>query len=273
MPETENAVHVFDAAVELTAIDAGRYTGNTHPAYANMVGPFGGVTAATMLRAIQLHPEVFGTPLSLTVNYAAAIQYGEFEVVARPVRTNRSSQHWAIELSQDGSVTTTATAVFGNRRDTWASTELAAPAALPEHETAVTPFPDFVEWGKNYEMRFVEGPIPGLDAAPYPDSISTLWVRDQPARPLDFTSLTALCDVFYPRAFLRRGHALPAGTVTLTIYFHADATEIETQRDRPILATARSNRFGQNYFDQTAHLWSTNDTLLATAHQLVYFKA
>lgn len=273
MPETENAVHVFDAAVELTAIDAGRYTGNTHPAYANMVGPFGGVTAATMLQAVRLHPEVLGTPLSLTVNFAAAIAYGEFEVVARPVRTNRSSQHWVVELTQGGSVTTTATAVFGNRKDTWASTELAAPTAPPADEVAATPFPDFVAWGKNYEMRFVEGPIPGADAAPHPDSTSTLWVRDEPARPLDFTSLTALCDVFYPRAFLRRGHALPAGTVTLTIYFHADAAEIEAQSDHPILATARSNRFGKNYFDQTAHLWGSDDTLLATSHQLVYFKA
>ncbi len=79
--------------------------------------------------------------------------------------------------------------------------------------------------------------------------------------------------MFYPRAFLRRGHALPAGTVTLTIYYHADATEIEAQSDQPILATARSNRFGKNYFDQTAHLWGSGDTLLATAHQLVYFKA
>ncbi len=164
MPETENAVHVFDAAVELTAIDAGRYTGNTHPAYANMVGPFGGVTAATLLRAVQLHPEVLGTPLSLTVNYAAAIAYGEFEVVARPVRTNRSSQHWTVELTQDGSVTTTATAVFGNRKDTWESTELPAPTAPPADEVAAVPFPDFVAWGKNYDMRFVEGPIPGADA-------------------------------------------------------------------------------------------------------------
>ncbi|WP_435278621.1 acyl-CoA thioesterase [Rhodococcus yananensis] len=273
MPETENATHVFDAAVDLTTIDAGRYTGSTHPAYANMVGPFGGITAATLLNAVRLHPEVLGQPLSLTVNFAAPIEYGDFEVTAHPVRTNRSSQHWTIELTQDGVVTTTATAVFGKRRETWSSTELGRPTAPPAHDVDVRPMSDFVKWVGNYEMRFVDGGIPGPDAGPHPDSTSTLWVRDEPARPLDFTSLTALCDVFYPRAFLRRGHALPAGTVTLTIYFHADAAELAAQSDLPVLATARSNRFGQNYFDQTAHLWGVDDTLLATSHQLVYFKA
>lgn len=273
MAGTDDAVHVLDDAVQLTAIDAGRYTGSTHPAYANMVGPFGGVTAATLLQAVRLHPEVLGQPLSLTVNFAAPIAYGDFEVTARPVRTNRSSQHWTIELTQDGAVTTTATAVFGNRRETWSSTELDRPTAPPADDVDAFPFPDFVKWVGNYEMRFVEGAIPGSDAAPRPDSTSTLWVRDEPPRPLDFTSLTALCDVFYPRAFLRKGHALPAGTVTLTIYFHADSSELDAQADRPVLATARSNRFGHNYFDQTAHLWGTDDTLLATAHQLVYFKA
>ena len=41
--------HPFDLAVRLTAAGEGAYTGRTHPAYANQVGPFGGVIAATLL--------------------------------------------------------------------------------------------------------------------------------------------------------------------------------------------------------------------------------
>ncbi len=65
-----------------------------------MVGPFGGTTAATALRAILLHPALLGEPVALTVNYAAAMAEGPFSVTARPVRTNRSTQHWTVELSQ-----------------------------------------------------------------------------------------------------------------------------------------------------------------------------
>ncbi|MFD0852483.1 hypothetical protein ACFQ07_09630, partial [Actinomadura adrarensis] len=91
-------------------------------------------------------------------------------------------------------------------------------------------------------------------------------------RPLDAPALAALCDVFYPRVFLRRGQLAAAGTVSLTIYFHADSDEIASQKDDFVLASGRSNRFSRGYYDQSAHLWGRDGTLLASTHQLVYFK-
>lgn len=267
--------HPFDAAIALKPADPAEdtYTGQTHPAYANMVGPYGGVTAATLLEAVQLHPERLGVPVSLTVNFAGPVADGEFTVSARPSRTNRSTQHWSLVLSQDDQVVTTATAVYAARRDTWADTETAMPE-VPAPDTApLTPMPDYVEWAKNYEMRFLDGAVPSLEGAPeVSDSTTTLWVRDAPARRLDFPALTSLCDVFYPRVFLRRGQAVPAGTVSLTIYFHADEDALAVQGARPVLARAHSNRFGRGYFDQSACLWGSDGHLLATTHQLVYFK-
>jgi hypothetical protein len=34
-----------------------------------MVGPYGGITAATLLKSVQQHPERLGEPLSLTVRW------------------------------------------------------------------------------------------------------------------------------------------------------------------------------------------------------------
>ena len=65
-----------------------------------MVGPFGGITAAQMLQAVLQHPQRLGDPVSLTVNFAAALADGPFTVQARPARTNRSTQHWVIEMLQ-----------------------------------------------------------------------------------------------------------------------------------------------------------------------------
>jgi hypothetical protein len=42
-------------------------------------------------------------------------------------------------------------------------------------------------------------------------SLSQLWMRDAPPRPLDFCSLAALADVFFPRVWLRRARQVPAG--------------------------------------------------------------
>ena len=99
-----------------------------------MVGPFGGITAAVLLRAIETHPDHIGEPLALTVNFTAPIADGGFDISLRAARTNRTNQHWIAELSQDGAVTTTATAVFGVRRDTWANTEAHPPTAPPPEQ-------------------------------------------------------------------------------------------------------------------------------------------
>ena len=104
------------------------------------------------------------------------------------------------------------------------------------------------------------------------DSETLLWTRDNPARPLDFASLTALGDVFAPRIFHRRQRFTPAGTVSLTHYFHADTEQLARAGDRHVLGHARATRMHNNYSDQVAHLWSDDGQLLLTTTQVAYFK-
>lgn len=260
----------FDKAIDLQPAGHGRFRGSTTPEWANMVGPFGGITAATLVRAVQLHPERHGQPIAVTVNYVAPIADGDYDIDTTLVKTNRSNQHWIVTLSQGGETKTTATAVFGLRRDTWSDTEIAPPAAAAPEELAeaVSPLP----WFTNYDMRFVDGAMPSMDGTESASSTTTLWVRNDPPRPLDFPALTAISDVFYPRVFLRRGQFIPAGTVTITVYFHADGDQIDSSGDDFVLGTARAHQLSRGYFDQTAHLWNRGGTLLATSHQFVYFK-
>ena len=84
----------FDRAVALAPQPDGSFLGHTSPAYANMVGPFGGITAAQALNAVLQHPQRLGDPVAFTVNFCAAMADGPFTALARPVRTNRSTQHW-----------------------------------------------------------------------------------------------------------------------------------------------------------------------------------
>lgn len=273
MKSTETLTHPLDLATELERSDEGVFLGHTAAGYSNMVGPFGGITAATLLRAVLDDPRRVGDPLSITVNYAGPIADGPFTIDADPVRTNRTTQHWMLTLRQHGAVATTATVVSGLRRQTWTDTEISPPAVPAADAVAVTELPEFPSWMRNYEMRFVEGTGPvSPDATEQPTSTTTLWVRDTPTRTLDFLALTALGDVFFPRVMVRRGAFAPASTVSLTIYFHAGSEALTAQADRPILATARAQHFGDGFFDQTAQLWSDTGEPLAISHQLVYFK-
>jgi hypothetical protein len=51
-PVSMTMPHAFDQAIVLTPTAVGMFTGATSSAYANRVGPFGGVTAATALNAV-----------------------------------------------------------------------------------------------------------------------------------------------------------------------------------------------------------------------------
>ncbi len=268
-------VHPFDIATCLTGASE-NFRGQTSEHYDNMVGPFGGITAATILRAALDHSSCKGEPLALTVNYVAPITNGDFDINVKLVRTNRSTQHWIIELSQQSRISATATIVFADRRETWSSTELQFPSVPDAKKIECISNEMFPTWLKNYDIRLIQGGIPPMitieNEEAFVDSASIQWIRDEPRRPIDFLSLTAISDTFFPRIYVRRNQFVPAGTVSLTVYFHADATALSAHGDKEVLGHARAKRFHNNYFDQTAEVWTSSGELLATSNQVVYFK-
>jgi acyl-CoA thioesterase len=268
-----NPQHPFDAAIHLEEQSEGRWRGHTHEAYGNMVGPFGGATAATALAAVLAHPARLGEPIALTVNYAGPVAQGAFDVEAVAVRTNRSTQHWQVQLRQGAEVVATASAVLATRRDTWSAVEAGFPQVAPPEGIVRTPPLDRVRWTSAYDMRFVQGPLQmASPPATGQDSVSLLWVRDEPPRALDFCSLAALCDVFFPRIFVKRASWVPIGTVSFTVYFHADGATLAAIGSQHLLAHARAQQFRNGYFDQSAELWGRGGELLAVTHQIVYYK-
>lgn len=274
---TEVAAHPFDEAIRLAPVSDHVFEGQTHPGYANMVGPYGGVTAAQVINAVLIHPERLGEPIALTVNFAAALADGPLRVEARPARTNRSTQHWEIQMRQTApggeAVVATATAVTALRRQTLRVTEQAMPEVPAPHDVPRPTAKARVEWVKRYEMRPIEGGFPqswsGQDEG---SSRSRLWVRDNPPRNLDFASLTAMADVFFPRIWLRRAQLVPLGTVSMTVYFHASAQQLAECGEDHLLGQVQGQAFADGFFDHSGQLWSQSGHLLATTHQVVYFK-
>lgn len=287
MQENDNGVHPLDNALALSPVDAGRWHGQTSAAYANMVGPFGGTTAATLLAAVLAEADVLGEPVALTVNFAAPVADGPFTVVTRALRTNRSTQHWFVEMIQEGATVASATAVTALRRETWGETDADFPQVPPAAELGPPRPAKRPPWTRHYDMRFVDGdpwgeggngPLreggngPSKEGSGGHPSRSRLWMRDEPPRPLDFLSLAALCDVFLPRIFVRRPKLVPIGTVSMTTYFHATKEDLEAVGSEHVLGVAQANHFGRGYFDQSAEVWANSGVLLASTHQVVYYK-
>jgi hypothetical protein len=60
--------------------------------------------------------------------------------------------------------------------------------------------------------------------------------------------------------------------VSMTVYFHAGLAELAATGTGHVLGQAQAQAFGRGYFDQTAQLWNEAGDLLATSHQVVYYK-
>jgi acyl-coenzyme A thioesterase PaaI-like protein len=266
--------HPLDRATALTRLGPERLESRTSEDYANMGGPFGGFTAAVLLRAVMEDARRQGPPVALTVNYCAAIADGTFEISCRERRTGKSTQHWSLELTQGDRVAATASVVCGARRPVWSHhpatpPNIASPDQVPVFDTSAR-----VGWLRRYEMRFAKGVVDfqPRDPTDLRDPTSLLWLRDYPPRTLDFVALAALSDAFIIRAFVVRSVFVPVGTITLTTYFHADEAALTAQDSEPLLGIATAHTFAEGFADQTAQLWGKGDRLLATSSQIVWYK-
>ena len=265
--------NIFDEAIALAAVNQGHYQGSTHPDWENMVGPFGGITAAVLLQSVMLDVRRLGDPISLTVNFCAGVTSGPFEIKASPARTNRSTQHWTMALLQEGQTVITATAVTAARRETWSTTDAPMPAVGKPSDYAVKANAPMA-WTKRYEVRPIQGPLPDVWDGQESSSLTQQWVRNAQARPLDLLSLSALCDSFFPRIFVRRATRVPIGTVSMTCYFHCNDTQlaVHTRDQEFLLCQAQGQAFRNGFFDQTGLLWTESGMLVASTSQIVYYK-
>ena len=274
MSDTVTLLHPFDDAVRLEPVGEGVFRGATSPAYWNMAGPFGGATAAIMLKAVMDHPQRRGRPVAQTVNFCAAVAEGAFEVHVRLVRDGRSTQHWQVEMRQGEAVATTASVVTGAERDTWSHAPAAPPPMPPPEDLPALDTAARVGWRGRYEFRYERGApmvFEGGAEAPQPAQ-SRNWVRDEPPRPLDFVALASICDTFVVKILQVRGDVPPVGTVSLTTYFMADEAALARQGARPVLGVSDVRAFRHGFNDQSAEIWSDDGQLLAVSHQVVWFK-
>jgi len=266
--------HPLDEALRLERLEEGLWRGAPARPYANMAGPFGGWTAAILLNAVMLDERRLADPIALTVNYCAAILAEPFVIEAKLQRGGRTTQHWSLELKQEGAVAATASVVCGVRKPVWSHAAARASEAprwdaLPRASMAERP-----EWTRRYYMRFAAG---GLDDFPRADgeirsARSLVWLQDFPARPLDFPALAALSDAFFVRIMVARGTWQPMATVTLTSYFHLGDEELRALGAAPLLGEADGAVFRGGFADQSCSLWSEDGRLVANGVQATWYK-
>lgn len=270
-----SSTQAFDRALAFSKIADGRLRGETVPEYGNFTGQFGGITAATLLKAALDEGRAEGAPVSLTVNYTAAVKPGPFEIAVRAIRLGRTLQHWGLDMMQGDTVAATALVTLGQRGESWSHAPLKAPEAPKPDTVTALDTSEWRGWATQYDFRFIEGSTAHLrDKPPLAspgDARSLLWLRHKHLRPLDFPGLACMSDAFFVRMIQVRNTFPAMGTVSLTTQFHADAATLAAQGDRAVLCAVDSRVFRNHFHDQSADLWSADGVLLATSHQMVWY--
>jgi acyl-CoA thioesterase len=135
----------------------------------------------------------------------------------------------------------------------------------PEHLEAFFP-PNNV--GQRTDMRAVHGFPPFAR----PDTSSLHWTRETSGRSVDYVQLTFLADSYPPRSWYWSEERQPSATITLSVYFHATATEMAAVGDDYVLIEATGTRGADSTSGQQARLWSRRGELLATTEQLAWYR-
>ena len=260
---------VFDQSLALTAAGPGRWQGVASPRYEAVIGVFGGWTVALLLKAVLDAPEAVGSPVSITVNFIAALPPGaDFVITVTRLGATRSLAHWRCDLHLADTQTFVATAIviMASRRDSDARTEAAMPQ-VPPPETLEAFFPPFAK----------QPPLESRSPMPPPpfnklDTRTLSWERDASGRAIDALTLALLSDLGAPRVYLVSPGPRPSATLTLAVTFLAGPAELAACGDDFILADMVATRFEQSTCGSRKDMWSRGGTLLATSEQLCWFR-
>ncbi len=267
------AVHALDQSIQMEQIEPGHFTGPPPKLYWNLVGPYGGISAAIAIHAVMQCDGAIGEPLALTINFTAPVLDTSYDLIVENIRTGRTTQHWIFHMDQtkpDGSVARVLQGMvtMGVRRDVWSAQTLQAPKAIRSPEDSHKRSERHgIEWFNRYELRFTNNPMKSEN----PSEPTLTWVRDNPPRPLDYPALAAICDSFFPAIFAERRDTMPIATVTMNTYFHTSSEEMARIGSDYLLAGSRSHVYHDGFFDAEGKMWA-GDRLIATSQQVMWYR-
>lgn len=262
----------LETALKLEAAGHGLWRGRADPAYEAMVGTYGGLTAALLLKAVMSEPSVQGAPSALNVNFVRAVSPGRDVVVStNSLGGSRSIQNWSAHLSLAGStdVCATVSVVTSTRRESDGFVQPKMPDVPPPDDLDLFHPPG--SFGQQSPVRVALGAAFDTGSQ-LGQTHSAAWVREVSGRAIDAIQVAYLCDNYAPRAFYLGKGPRPSATIAYSVYFVATADELADVGDDYTLLEAIGTRAEQSIVGSRVNLWTRSGRLLATSEQLCWFK-
>ena len=260
-PQTTSA---FAQATAVTPLGHGRWQAESDPAWFATVGPNGGYTAATVLRAMAAELGDAGRqPRSLTLHYTRPLKPGAYWIDVTVERSGRRLSTVTARVEQAEQLCLLAVGAFSEDFESIADyADPAPPAPRPEDVEPIPQDRALVEIAKRFVQR------PALGGRPFGSADEALtggWIQFREGEPpLDAFALAMLTDAWVPSPFVRLDRPSPAPTVDLTMHFRAPGERVEW----PALVVFRSRFAHGGFFEEDGEIWSQDGRLLAQSRQL-----
>ncbi|MEH6756818.1 MAG: thioesterase family protein [Parasphingorhabdus sp.] len=262
---------IFDQETALISRSDGSFTINASNVYKNPSGAaFGGWVAVIMTKAVQGHEQCRSPIVSQQTTFIAGVEPGEVEVTARLLKSGAFTQFWRTEVSQADNIIAVSDIVSSQRRPTDLNYQIAMPEIKPPSESAILrPMKEIAPfWIKTYDQRIAKGP-PFLVNTP-PETL--VWIKEVDDRPLDRSSIIAICDTPMPRAFFLSEDIRVGSTVSMATYIFASEEDIAEAGSDYVLLRTNGATSRNSATDQRVELWSKSGNLLATSNQIGFFR-
>lgn len=257
----------YERAITLSKDGPGLRTGRIEDSWLQGRGIFGGVLAAATLSAMTEDvADASRIPRSLTLHFCAPAG-GDFSLATEVVRAGSRVTHATARITNDGKVSTIATASFCRERP---AAERYVRAVMPAVEPALsreefpTTFPGLPVFFQHLDVRFC-GPTMPFSKASEPNVAA--WVRLREPASLDAPLVALLIDVLPAAITATFGSVRPIASVDLTINFFAPIAEAALGEHQLVAITSRWA--GDGYTEEVRDLWSPRGELLAQCRQLI----
>lgn len=244
----------FELASSVTSAGDGVFRVELPDGWQQGRGAFGGVVLATLLRAIEAaEPDPARVSRTLLGDLCGPLLPGPATVTTRALRRGSNQSNWLAELTQEGQVVATATAVLSPPRTALSRTVLPPPAAIPSwrEQSPLDPGPFGPRFAQHYDYRTSGGDALGISAGePAIDG----WIREREllAR-VDAPALVARLDAWWPTLFNLEGRVRPSATISFTAEILVDPSTLPPAE--PLRYRARMAGLHDGFFVELRELW------------------
>ncbi|MCK6550912.1 thioesterase family protein [Myxococcota bacterium] len=247
----------------------GRYEGTLDASWYQGRGVYGGVLAASILRAMRAEvPDTERLPRSLTVHFAAPAIAGPARLEVGVEREGTRVSHLFARVLQADKPVAIATSTFAaSRREAVHYDRSTRPAVPPPSDVDFIPWnPFFPVFVKHFELAFAYGSIP-YSGAEHPRLGG--WMRLAEPTLLDAPLAAAYLDAWPPGVLAVVTEPRAAASVDLRIDFFTELPRPSARTGEHHLVTVESSFASDGYTEELRELWSEDGVRLAQCRQLI----